>query len=98
MNQSNKEIEVFRLVPIKGQMYFYTEATRKEGTYQTGVKYYTINKLKYVGEYIRDYRTNSGDGGSFWSIFKDGDVENRVDYSYEGNTCFIESNRIKSLI
>ena len=87
---NNQEIEVFRLVPIKGKMYFVAEATRKEGTYQTGIKYYTNNKVKYVGEYIRDYRTNCGDGGIFWSIFRDGDVENRVDYSWQGNTCFIE--------
>ena len=86
---NNKEIEVFRLTPIKDKSYFYAEATRKTGIYPN-IKYYTNNKLKYVGQYIRDYRTNTGDGGYFWAIFKDGDVENRVDYSYEGNTCFIE--------
>lgn len=86
---NNPEIEVFRLTPIKDKSYFYAEATRKTGTYPN-IKYYTNNKLKYVGQYIRDYRTNTGDGGYFWAIFKDGDVENRVDYSYEGNTCFIE--------
>ena len=90
MNQSNnEEIEVFRLTPTKNKTYFYAEATRKTGTYPN-IKYYTSNNLKYVGEYIQDYRTNTGDGGYFWAIFKDGDVENRVDYSYEGNTCFIE--------
>jgi hypothetical protein len=92
MNQSNceGEIEVFRLTPEKEKFYLYAEATRKVGTNQTGIKYYTTNKLKYVGQYIRDYRTNTGDGGYFWAIFKDGDVENRVDYSYAGNTCFIQ--------
>ena len=84
----NSEIEVFRLTPIKGKSYFYAEATRK--TSYPNIKYYTSNQLKYVGEYIQDYRTNTGDGGYFWAIFKDGDIENRVDYSYEGNTCFIE--------
>ena len=88
MNQ--EEIEVFRITPIKDKNYFYAEATRKTGTFQSGMKYYTTNKLKYVGTFIRDYRTNTGDGGYFWAIFKDGNVENRVDYSYEGNTCFIE--------
>jgi hypothetical protein len=89
---NNQEIEVFRLTPkpMEDKTYFYAEATRKTGTYQSGMKYYTTNKLKYVGKFIRDYRTNTGDGGYFWAIFKDGDVENRVDYSYEGNTCFIE--------
>jgi hypothetical protein len=80
---NNEEIQVFKITPIKDKNYFYAEATRK-----TGIEYYTTNNLKYVGKYIGNYR--SDDGGRFWSIFKDGDIENRVDYSCEGKTCFVE--------
>ena len=48
---NNKEIEVFRLTPIKDKSYFYAEATRKTGIYPN-IKYYTNNKLKYVGKFI----------------------------------------------
>jgi hypothetical protein len=43
MNQ--EEMEVFRLTPIKDKHYFYAEATRKTGTYQSGMKYYKIISL-----------------------------------------------------
>lgn len=64
---------------LKIKVIFMRKQHVKTGTYPN-IKYYTNNKLKYVGQYIRDYRTNTGDG----------DVENRVDYRYEGNSCFIE--------
>ena len=57
---NNQEVEVFRLTPMEDKSYFYAEATRKTGTYQSGMKYYTTNKPKYVGKYIADYRTNTG--------------------------------------
>ena len=90
-----EEIEVYRLTPKKGILYFHAEATRKTGKYPNE-KYFTTNRLQYVGEYVTGYRTNSGDGGFFWDIFNDDGVEKRVYYSYEGNTCFFEAVNIKN--
>ena len=55
---NNQEIEVFRITPMEDKSYFYAEATRKTGTHQTGMKYYTTNKLKYVGKFIRNSSLN----------------------------------------
>jgi hypothetical protein len=44
----------------------------------------------YVGKCIGTFRDGYGDGANSWSIFNDNGIENRVDYSYEGETSFIE--------
>jgi hypothetical protein len=82
-----REIEVFRLTPQEGSCYQHVEATRSEhrgGKY----RYFSINQPRYVGEFIREER-QGGHRETVRDIFKDGDKENYVDSSYEGNTCYI---------
>ena len=81
--------EVFRLTPKLGKCYMYAEATTRQGSYPTQ-KYFTTNELQYVGVFkehlqygYRDYATHIG-------VFDNYGTEVRVNYSYEGNTCFIE--------
>ena len=81
------EIEVFQLTPEVGRCYEYAESTHKLGRYPNE-KYFTTNTPRYVGKFLRS--ENYRDQG-FFSYFIDNDgKEQRVDYSYEGNTCFRE--------
>jgi hypothetical protein len=84
------ESEVFRLTPEVGRCYEYAESTRKQGKYQNE-QYFTTNTPRYVGKFLRTTRGGDRDGEWAFSIFEDNDgKEQRVDYSYEGTTCFRE--------
>jgi len=86
------EEEVFRDVdPIVGRCYDHVEATRREGIYPN-IRYFapTLNRVN-VGRFIREERRGFGDSQQIYAIFADNNgQERRVQYSYEGNTCFIE--------
>jgi hypothetical protein len=84
------EIEVFRITPEEGKCYEHIEATRSQYIGNGNRRYFSRNAPRYVGKYIKTLRYGYGDGGSVIAVFQDGPTENRVDYSYEGNTCFIE--------
>ena len=84
------EIEVFRIKPEVDKCYEHIEATRSEYVGQGTYRYFSSNQPRYVGKFIRQERRGYGDGGEVWAIFNDNGRENRVDYSYEGNTCFTE--------
>jgi hypothetical protein len=85
-------VEVFRQTPKVGKFYEYAECTEKIGSYSNGnQRYFTTNPLRYVGEYIRHEQCGGGDGADHWAIFDDDNgKEIRIEYSYEGNTCFKE--------
>jgi hypothetical protein len=84
------EIEVYRLSPVVGKAYKTAEWTRKEGGWPNE-RYYTTNIPRYVGTFIKTVREGGwGDGARIWSLFDDNGKEVRVDYTYEGTTCFIE--------
>lgn len=85
------ETEVYySIVPEVGHCYEYAEATRKQGKYPTE-RYFTTNAPRYVGEFIRSVRGGNSEYGGFCAYFKDNHCkEQRVDYSYDGNTCFRE--------
>ena len=83
------EIEVFRISPEEGKCYEHIEATRLQYIGAGKSRYFSSNQPRYVGKFIRKER-GYGDGGKAWAIFNDNDRENRVEYSYEGNTCFTE--------
>lgn len=86
------EMEVFRISPEEGKCYEHIEATRSQ--YVGGNvnrKYFSTNQPKYVGKFIRVEQSGYGDGGQVWAIFNDDGRDNRVEYSYEGTTCFIEA-------
>jgi hypothetical protein len=69
-----------------GKCYEHIEATRSVGDYE----YYSTDQPKYVGKYVRTERYGWGDAEKSIAIFDDNGKENRVNYSYEGNTCFKE--------
>ena len=85
------EIEVFRIRTEVDKCYEHIEATRSE--YLGGMgnfRYFSTNQPRYVGKFIRQERYGSGDGGEVIDVFSDNGKEVRVNYSYEGFTCFIE--------
>jgi hypothetical protein len=84
-----QEVEVFRCVPIINNYYETAHYTRVEGK-QPNQKYFTTNKLEYVGIYVREIRYGYGDGGSCHAVFNNNGVEKIVPYTYEGTTCFRE--------
>ena len=85
------ETEVFAISPELGKCYKHAEATRKTGI-NPNEKFYSTNTPRFVGRFIREERYGYGDGGSYFAFFQDDSTgaENSVEYSYEGNTCFIE--------
>jgi hypothetical protein len=83
------ETEVFRITPDIGKCYMHAEHTRQSGSYPKE-RYFSNSKPNYVGQCIGTFRDGYGDGANSWSIFNDNGIENRVDYSYEGKTSFIE--------
>jgi hypothetical protein len=86
------EEEVFRDVnPVVGRCYDHVEATRREGRYPN-IHYFapTLNRVN-VGRFVREERRGFGDGQQIYAIFVDNNgQERRVQYSYGGDTCFIE--------
>ena len=86
------EEEVFRDVnPVVGRCYDHVEATRREGRYPN-IRYFapTLNRVN-VGRFVREERRGFGDGQQIYAIFVDNNgQERRVQYSYGGDTCFIE--------
>jgi len=81
--------EVFRLTPILGKCYMYAEATSRQGSYPTH-KYFTTNELHYVGVFKEHLQYGYHDNAIHIGVFDNYGTEVRVNYSYEGNTCFIE--------
>lgn len=86
---TTKEVQVYRLSPKVGKYYYTTTYTRREGK-GLEEKYYTTHPLKYVGQFQQHYQYGYGDGATHYDVFKDGDKEIQVYYTYEGTTCFLE--------
>ena len=85
------EIEVFRITPEVGEKcYEYAESTRSQGS-RPNEKRFTNVQPRYVGRLIRFETGGWGDGGWRKDYFEDNNgIEQVVNYSYEGNTCFRE--------
>ena len=100
MNNTNKkikpqpkinpaEIEIFRITPMPEKLYETACYTRRTGVFPNE-KYFTTNIPRFVGKFIKHYQIGYGDGAIHYDIFeKDGHKE-RVDYSYDGTTCYRE--------
>jgi hypothetical protein len=91
---SEQEIEVYRSKLEVEKYYETAEYTKKTGSwFQQNEKYFTtVNKLNYVGKYIKTERIGWGDGGRVWEVFDDNGKKIIVEYNYEGTTCFRETN------
>ena len=86
------EVEVYRLSPEEGKYYKTATYTRKTGLYRLkNEKYYTTNPLKYVGLFIRTKCVANDGCGEVWSIFDNNGEEVKVQHTYEGTTCFVET-------
>jgi hypothetical protein len=87
------EQEVYRLTPKEGFYYFTTTRTRTYGIWPDQ-KYFTKNKLEYVGKFLIHESIGYHDNAQHWDLFElvnDSVKEiKRVDYTYEGTTCFLE--------
>jgi hypothetical protein len=84
------EEEVFRVNPVVGTCYDHVEATRRVGRYPH-IRYFAPSlKRVYVGRFVREERMGFGDGQQIYAIFVNNGQEQRVQYSYGGDTCFIE--------
>ena len=85
------EIEVFRITPEVGEKcYEYAESTRSQGS-RPNEKRFTNVQPRYVGRLIRFETGGWGDGGWRKDYFEDNNgIEQVVNYSYEGKTCFRE--------
>jgi hypothetical protein len=84
------EVEVFRITPEVGKCYEHIEATRTLNIRGGDRKYYSENQPAYVGKFLRHERYGAGNGMETFAFFDDNGKENKVEYSFEGNTCFIE--------
>lgn len=83
-------MEVFRLTTFdKNKCYYFALKTKTTGVYPDE-KHYS-NELRYVGRYTHSEFWGFGDGASGAEYFNDNGIVNRIEYDYEGNTCFKEA-------
>lgn len=83
--------EVFRILDFNTnkqyEFAFYTQRTGK----WPDERYFTTNPLKFLGNYVRSERWGGwGDGSSGAEVFNNDGVITRIEYDYEGMTCFRE--------
>jgi hypothetical protein len=88
-NNNNQEIEVYHDSPKPDKYYFTALYTRKEGKWDNQ-RYFTTNKPIYAGKHIRGMREGWGDGACVYELFDQDENIVRVNYTYEGTTCFVE--------
>ena len=83
------EVEVFRLTTFdKEKCYEFALSTRNDWRNN---KYYTTNPLQYIGKYVSSERWGSGDGsGGAENFIDDNGNNHRIEYDYDGKTCFRE--------
>jgi hypothetical protein len=87
------ETEVFRLTRFsKDKSYKFALYNKKKGKWPDE-KYYTdTDSLKYLGYWVSSERWNSfGDGSGGAENFNDNGKINRIEYDYDGMTCFVEA-------
>jgi len=84
------EVEVFRINPEVDKCYEHIEATRSESAGGWQRRYFSENQPIYVGKFLRSEQHGAGNGASHYAFFDDNGKENKIQYSYEGRTCFKE--------
>jgi len=83
--------EVYRITPTIDKYYETAEYTQRIGKWPNE-KYYTINKPKYVGRYLKQLRSGWGDGSNIIDIFFNDEINEEVSVPllYEGTTSYRE--------
>ena len=87
-NDDNEE-EVFRISPEINKAYETATCTRKTGIHPNN-KYYTTNPVVYVGIAVKTVTYNHRDASYGYTLFSKNGIEEKVEYTYEGTTCFRE--------
>ena len=87
--QEKQEKQVFRISPQENKAYETAPYTRKIGKYPNE-KYYTTNPLTYIGIMIKHVTFGHGDASYGYALFSKNGIEEKVEYTYEGTTCFRE--------
>jgi hypothetical protein len=83
------EVEVFRLTSFdKNVNYLFALKTRTKGSYPNE-RYYTTNKLQFVGKHVSSARWGYGDNGGGAEIFDDNGKRTEIVCDHEGHTCFV---------
>jgi hypothetical protein len=89
----SNETEVFRLTRFsKDKAYEFALYTTKIGSFPNNKYYANTNSLQYLGYWVSSERWNSlcdGSGGA--ENFVNNGIINRIEYDYEGRTCFVET-------
>lgn len=82
--------EVFRVIKFdKDKCYEFALKTNTEGMWPNE-KHYTEHPLQYLGKYTHSEFWGSGDGRTGAEYFDDNGKKTRIEYDYEGRTCFRE--------
>ena len=87
----SNEVEVFRICKFnKNKNYSFALYTRKKGIYPDKEYYYTTNQLQFLGKYIKSERWGWHDGSGGAEYFDNNGKITRIEYDYDGTTCFRE--------
>ena len=89
MQNNSNEVEVFRITPMHDRLYETATYTRKTGEW-TSEKYFTTHTPRFVGKFVKHCQIGYGDGAIHYDIFEKDGHKVRVDYSYDGTTCYRE--------
>ena len=74
----------------KGKCYAFALRTSKSGKWPNET-YFTTNPLQYLGSHMHSEEWGQGDGGGGAETFIDNEGKTtRIEYDYDGNTCFVE--------
>jgi hypothetical protein len=85
-----EEVEVFRLTKFdENKCYEFALKTRSQGRWPNE-KHYTTNPLQYLGRYTHSEEWGYHDNHGGAEYFDDNGKVNRIEYDYEGKTCFRE--------
>ena len=88
------QTEVFRITPIPDKLYETALYTRKTGEWPNE-KYFTTFTPRFVGKFIKHCQIGQGDGAIHYDIFEKEGRKIRIDYTYEGTTCYREYNPLE---
>lgn len=83
------ETEVFRITPLPEKTYKTALYTRKIGSWPDE-RYFTTHTPRHVGVFIKHCQIGQGGGAIHYDLFENNGQRVRIDYTYEGTTCFLE--------
>lgn len=79
----------FNKTENKGKCYTFALKTKTMGQ-RPNETHWTTNPLKYLGVHDHSEEWGQGDGQGGAETFNNNGIETRIEYDYNGNTCFTE--------